>query len=115
MPLWNHCSWLRDSSLSVETGEIGPKFGTDQEPVLDPPWLNIGATVALLLTSFSYFSTCLLVLALFVSSSVYSLQFTQYTSPDPLALDKHHLSRQADVCASNSNGGAGPGLKNGIP
>lgn len=99
----------------METAETGSKFGTDKVSVLELHWSHTGATVALLLTSFSYFSTRLFVLTLFVSSSVYSLQFTHYSSPDPLALDKHHLSRQADVCVSNSNRGAGLGLKNGIP
>lgn len=37
-----------------------------------------------------------------------------YSCLDPLALDKHHLSRQADVCTSNSNRKVKLGMKNSI-
>lgn len=45
--LWNHFSWPRDGSLSVETGVTDSKLGTVPEPSLELPRSKKGAFVTL--------------------------------------------------------------------
>lgn len=65
---------------------------------------------AMLTSSFFFLHSLLLCLSLFLHQFM-----LHYSRLDLLALDKHHLSQQTDVCTSNSNRKVRLGLKNGIP